>query len=502
LSLAELSQYLSTHYNTQAERDRNARHRLRDELYADGGVKYMCSVIDKVFEDPKVRELRKQWVPFARFNNVMKRIVSDCSTVYQAPATRAVDGEDENAKYQALLTELRFDEYMAQVDRMLTLHQAVLVGFRVRELPDGTREPVVDIATPSIVRAITHPTDTKLVVGWMIRVEYKTHRTNLLRAPAWIVWTDHERFHLDEQCHVIESTYVEHELGICPWVPVTAAVDQAGFFPGEAGEDLVAAQVAIWMANVLLLKESKSATKQPMISGDTSAMAKNQIADTEVPIVAPDGVSITTIDMSMDTTMFTRAADHVLERLANNYGMSLAMVTHQGVQSAEARRLMAEPLKALRAQRHRFLRPFEKRFAIVQSKVLAKDDPARAFDPAGWREDFGEALVTPSETEKLAVFEKKRGMGLDNSIAYLMRDNPDLTFEQAAAIVIENIDVETWRNRQMRPLQQISGSLGAALPSGGGEGGTSGSPAALPPANDNQPPIDGGDTANPPPPAA
>ncbi len=46
-----------------------------------------------------------------------------------------------------------------------------------------------------------------------------------------------------------------------------------------------------------------------------------------------------------------------------------------------------------------------------------------------------------------------------------MRQRPGLTAEQAWREVQANILVETQRNVEMRPLQAISGSLGATTPS-------------------------------------
>ncbi|MBA3504006.1 MAG: hypothetical protein M4D80_37680 [Myxococcota bacterium] len=60
---------------------------------------------------------------------------------------------------------------------------------------------------------------------------------------------------------------------------------------------------------------------------------------------------------------------------------------------------------------------------------------------------------------------KRRGEGLHNSVAFLMRQRPGLTAEQAWREVQANILVETQRNVEMRPLQAISGSLGATTPS-------------------------------------
>ena len=337
----DLSDYLRKHYDTDAEKERNARHARRDVFYRDGGCEVMCAVIDDIFVDEQVRRLRKKWVPFARFSNDVRRIVGDLSTVYAEPALRTVGGTDANrAAYQSLCDDVLLDEQMDFANRMANLHRAILVGPRVRDDLDGHREMVIDIATPAVVRAVTHPLDASLVVGWLIKRETKLSRTPE-RPVAWQLWTDHEVIDLDAAFGVLGS--VEHGLGVNRWVPLTFnATAIPGFWPGEEGEDLIAAAISIWMAHILMLKETKSATSQTIITGDVSAAARGQAMDTETPSVLPEGTAAQVVDMSMDTEIFTRAADHVLEKAGNGYGLSLAALKHQGAQSADAREIILE----------------------------------------------------------------------------------------------------------------------------------------------------------------
>jgi len=467
LSAAELGKYLQDHVAGVAEDERNKRHRLRDELYRDGGVHYMNTVIDEVFSDDRIRQLRKKWVKHARFNNTLKRIVNELSTVYAEPAKRTVTGEANQEKYKALLDAIAFDEGMLQLSRLLNLHRVMLVALRVRETTmigdDGNpvREPVLDTATPSDVRVVLHPNDNKLPVGWLIRASHKPARTyNDPNLPKWTLWTDVERIALRDDFTVISIE--EHGLGVNPWVPVTLGPIDAGFWPGEEGEDLVAARVMIWFQDVLLAKESKSATKQPIVQGDGVMTARGQAADSEIPNEIADGQSVTTVDMSMDLSMFRDTATHVLSSAGYNYGLSPAILTHQGVQSAEARKLMRIPLGEIRKHQQSPLRRFEARFAGVAAKVLAVDLPAMAFSADGWRLEFAEEQTPMSAIDELNLFLAGRQAGVDNTIAFLRRKKPGMTEDEARAEMVVNIAIELERNRLMRPLQQLSGSMGAS----------------------------------------
>lgn len=462
LSVEELSVYLREQYNSQPEKDRNARHCIRDEIYRDGGVMYMQGIIDHVFEDPRVKQLRKQWVAHTRFNNPLKRVVNELATVYADPAKRTVDDEASNAKYHTVLETISMDEQMLQISRLLNLHRAMLVRFRVRTLPDGSREPALDWCTPSNARAVLHPNDPTLVLGWLIRTSYKTARVST-GLPSWMLWTDHERAQLRDDLTVIPGTYIEHNLGVNPWVGVTLSPPGPGWWPGEEGEDLVAAAVSIWMTSILLLKETKSATKQTVLTGDGTTMARGQALDSEVPVELADGQAATTVDMSMDLDLFRKTADHILEHVAQNYGMSAALINQQGVQSAEARELMRVPLRELRKHQQVPFRRLEFQLAKVMAAVLAKDMSELAFDPSGWRIEFGEAQTPLSRTEQIDLFLKERAAGVDNTVAYIQRLR-NCTWDQALDELERNVEVETARNVLMRPMAGQSGGDNGAAP--------------------------------------
>lgn len=459
----ELGRYLKEHCDGETEKDRNKRHALRDELYRDGGNTVMSNVIDALFVDNDIRRMRKAFIPYAKFNNALKRMVNEMSTTHSEPARRVAKAGDD--QYQRLLSAVCMDEQMLQVSRLANLHRALLVGFRVRQKPDGTREPVLDIATPANVRAVLHPNDESLVVGWMIRCSFRSARRS--GGPKWTLWTDHESMFLRDDFSVIGDSYQQHPFGVCPWVPLSLGPMQPGFWPGHEGEDMVAGHIAIWVQNILLLKESKSATKQTIITGDGTAMGRGQPADSESPNELADGQSVSTIDTSMDLSMFRDTADHVLQHLAQNYGMSPALIQHQGVQSAEARDLMRLPLKEIRRQQQTPMRRFEEQLAKVMAKVCATDLPEYTFDAEGWRIAFAESETPLDPQSEMTLFEMQRKAGVDNTVAFLQRKYPGLTSEDAMEMIAENVLVETERNRLMRPLMQISGSMGAPMPGAG-----------------------------------
>jgi hypothetical protein len=463
----EVVKYIAEHYvKNDDDIARRARHRQRQLLYDDDGIEYMNALIDGVFKDPDIRALRKAWAKNAKFDNLSRRITNERSTSYQIPAQRTVGGQANNKKYKELQRLCKQDQCAIKIDRMLSLHRAIVVGFRVRNLgskaaPDNA--PVIDIVTPDQCFLIVHPKDPTQLIGIGIKLGTKYAR-KAITSPCWVVWTDHERFHLDVDGDLIKDSWKDHGLASMHYTFITLEPPTSTLWPGMAGEDLTAAHMSNWFTSTCLLKEVKSSTKKTTLSGDTTTLAREQAADTEIVGELGEGVAMNTTDMGMDLRVFRDTSVHVSDTAANNYGISSALKRHQGVQSAEARDLMRVPLRELRLERNAPLRDFERRFAEIQVMVLESDLPELLFELKEWHINFSDPQTPLTRKEGLEVFEHSRRLGLDSTPEYLMRQDPDLDTEKAAwDRLLKLIADETLRNTALRPLKQISGSFTAPV---------------------------------------
>ncbi len=464
LTLEELGDYLENNYTGDDDKAREGRHRLRNELYCDGGIKFIESVIDDVFEDRESANRQKKWIRHSRYNNVFKRVINELSSVYSAPAKRSVTSG--NDQYQELLTEMQFDVVMQQVNRLFNAHQVLLVAPRVRSFM-GEQEAVLDIVTPADFRVILHPNDNSLPIGWLTRSQFRSARNSDGRDPYWLLETSHESMMLDERMMPLDATYKEHSLGMSRWVPLTRLPSRAGFWPGEEGEDLVAGAVTIWLNAIFQNKETKSANKQPVLSGDVTTAARGQAIDSESVVELPDGAAISTVDLGTDTRIFRDNAAHALEAVANNYGMASSYIKHQGVQSAQARELMRVPLRELRTQQQIMFRRFEKRIAIVKSKLLNAENHPLAFNADGHRVNFGDAQTPLTRGEEIAQFEKERKIGHSDPVSFLMDRDPDLDEVGALAEISRHLGLSTWFVAEMQDLQRMQS--GPSTPAPGAE---------------------------------
>jgi hypothetical protein len=431
--------------------------RKRD-LYHDGkGDEFIKRMIWVAFEDNLTRKLRGDLVAFAKWDNVLRRISQELATVYSQPATRKV--ADDDGKYQEFLRRVNQDAVLREADKKLAYHEDVWIQYRVRK---DTLEPVLDVVSPAMFWAVCTPGDRTELLA--IVLDQTPARVNAA-TPCYRVWTKDETFQLDNRCRVIVSSVEPNALGRLPGVlaSMVPASAKGQLMTDRPAADLVAAHESVWFQNVLLVKESKSANKQTYLSGDTSSATMGQSSDTEREILLPEGVVVNTVDRGMDLTQFRDNANHMRERTAANRGIPPTVMDHKDASSGAEAEMRMQPLLKIRGERILIMRNVERDIAEVQSIVNANDLPEFAFDTEGWTVDFSEVASPLSETEKDAVFEKRRQLGLTNTLDELIRRNPDLaTHEVAMKALDANIKVETARIAMMKDMLAMSGSMGAS----------------------------------------
>lgn len=462
LSWSDVASYLKTHYlNARPEEQRREKAARRQRFYLSGGDADMAKFIAGVIKDPRVRNKRLEWIEHAKFNNVLRRIVHELATVYSEPASRTVSDPASNLRYQELQRRCRQHEVMLRANRLALLHRNIVIGPRIRDV-NGSVDPVLDVVTPDNFYAVAHPLDPLALVALVFDLRM-TLVASTARTPRYVVWTAREMFQLDYAGNVLDDSVVEHAYGRIPWILFSLEPPNGTLLDTTSGDDLEAAHRAVWLMSVLLLKESKSATKQHVLFGDVSRLTRDQAADTDVPIEGGEGTSIQTIDNSMDLSMFVDTARSIYETAAANYGLPPSLLKHDGVQSAEARELVRIPLREIRLQQQIPFRDLERELAELQSMVVGPAIPELAFNTAGWSIDFADPQTPLGTKEALEVFKQERQLGLTSTKAEILRRNPDLTEEQADKLLQRFVDDEVERNVRMRPLAAIAGSPNATL---------------------------------------
>jgi hypothetical protein len=384
-------------------------------------------------------------------------VSQELATVYSQAPTRRIKGDVE--RYRDFLELVKQDAVLREADSKLAIHEDVWIQYRVRKT---TGVPVLDVVTPSMFWAVSDPSDrTELFAIVLDQTPPRVTRVT----PCYRVWTAAETFQLDSECRVIISSVEVNALGRLPgvlasMVPASAKGQLLSDCPVA---DLVAAHESVWFQNVLLVKESKSANRQAYISGDTSRLALGQSSDTEREIILGEGVSVTTVDHGMDLAPFRDNANYMRERTAANRGIPPTVLDQREATSGAEAHLRTLPLQRLRLARILVLRGVEKEIAEIQSAVNDNDLPAYKFSTEGWGVDFAEVQQPLSESEADAVFEKRRQLGLTNTLDEIIRRNPDLrSHDEALAVLDANIQAETLRIAKMKEMLAMSGSMGSS----------------------------------------
>jgi hypothetical protein len=458
VSWTYVGEYLRDQYiKNSSEMARRDEAKKRDAYYEGGGDEHIKRFIYLAFEDALTRKLRADLVGQAKWDNVLRRVAQELATVYSQAPTRRIEGDAE--KYRDFIDLVKQDATMREADKKLALHEDCWIQYRVRK---STGQPVLDVVTPSMFWAVANPSDqTELMAIVLDQTPPRVTRAT----PCYRVWTADETFMLDQECRVIIATVEVNTLKRLPgvlasMVPASAKGQLLADCPSA---DLVAAHESVWFQNVLLVKESKSANKQAYISGDTSSATFGQSSDTEREVVLPEGVTVTVVDRGMDLQPFRDNANHMRERTAANRGIPPAVLDQREATSGAEAHMRNLPLRTLRLERILVLRGVEKEIAEIQSAINANDLPEYAFATKGWGIDFAEVQQPLTEMESDQVFEKRRQLGLTNTLDEIIRRNPDLKSRvDAKKILDENITLETARIAKMKDMLAMSGSMGAS----------------------------------------
>lgn len=461
--------------NNPCETKRRAHAQMLDEFAAGGGDAEMVRVIRLLWTDPKNQKRREAVLAAGidKYDNILARIAQEKATVYNEPAQRKV-GNPTNDNYQALQSAMPLDSYMQAADRLLAFHDNVLIGYRVRVKPDGTREPTIDVMSPARFWAIAHPNDPTLLVGVIIDQCGNSEA-------GYRVWTDDETFLLNTKGEVYGARE-QWPLGKMPFV--LCSIYEPGTQPTLLSEtpsvDLLSAQKAVRLQDLNLAKESVSASRQTYVSGDTSSTAMGQSADTDGEIFLGEGVSATNLDRGVDTEQYRDNAAHAADSAGANHGVPPTVRSQKDASSGAEIEMRRIPIRELRKKRIPMFRRIEFKLATVMSLVnsnraqvgddgetmiIAGDLPEYAFSTDGWSIDFGEVQQPMTRMEALQAFEKERELGAKDNYEWEMERNPDIkTLDDAKAIVDERTKRRTEYIQSQKDLMAASGALGAAQP--------------------------------------
>ncbi len=431
---------------SESQRRQDMRQRL--DLYKDRGRPHLEATLDRLFKNTKVRELRKEMLELAEFQNLIKRIIREISTVYSEPAARTVG--KGNKAFQKLVADVSYDRQMRKVNRLGNLCNNVLVWPDI----DPLGKPTLRVITPDKFVAIPHPNDPLLPVAYIVD---QCRSGAAPTAPHYMGMSDTEYFWLDKDWRLVRTAdyptgMYQHGYDALPALLWSYEEPDETLLDSTSGRDMVSAQLAVALINVMMIKHQKSGAKIPYASGDTSNLARGQAMDEENIIELGEGVTLNTLDLGADPNSYINACRAVIKQIAANRGIpeSVFDLSYSASSGFEIE-LKRVGLREIRREQILNFRPFEKKLAELWSKVLVGTE--WAFDLTKWSIDFGD-LETPQDPQaKLAYWEKLEEMGLVNAVQMYMELNPEATPEEAAQAIDDNLKM---RRDKIRIFQESS----------------------------------------------
>ncbi len=488
LTWQETAQHLRENYlKNDRELLRIAKFQKRQRLYLGSSESDTEAMIEKVFKNDAVKKKQHEWVSFAKYNNVIRRLIIEQASVYSLPAERTVgivperdpDADqtqedpqydakveafnEQNRRYQEVLRLCRFHEVMQRLNALLLLNRSVVVRPRMRKQPDGKWVPTIDLITPANFHAVRDPIDQTLCVALIFLTAFQLAKG--VKGPTWELLTWHERAWFNEAGAIMEtntdgsSAIEEHNLDRIPAILATIEPPDGCLIDESTGEDLVAGQESVTFLMVRMLKEAKSATSSTVLQGDLSAATRGQGDDSEIPKSVPEGVTATTLDQGMDFLKFDDCAMRVTRSLGANHGVSMDEMNQATPSSAEGLNLRRIPLSERRQRQHVPFRQIEGDIVELLAVMVAQRRPDLAFTTEGFNVDFADPQTPLGSSEALDVLAKELKLGLTSELRAIMDRNPDLTYEQAKQILLQLIEDRTFRIEAMKQFMVASGGL-------------------------------------------
>lgn len=429
LSDAQLGSFIRDNY-THNPKLKEKRNKLckRLDFFHDRSDKHIEKMVDGVFENQDVAKEHKKFIAHATYQNVTRRVVEELSTVYSEAADRNATPEKN---YTELQRVIRMNTRMRQANEYVNLLNQCLLWFTIREVEGQDSVPELRVFTPDTYFAVSHPLDPLRHVATILplkRAGFKEDQS----LPAWIVWDDHETFLMNGHGHVLTPTRKAHDLVRMPGVLVHRKMPTEAITDYDSGDDIIAAHEAVTLLNILLLRGEKMGVRIPFIAGDISRTATGQRLDGESLVQFQDGVAPGTLDLRADPTSLINSARFIIKQIAANHGIpeSVFDLSYQATSGFE----IELKRTGLREKRHQQImdpwHPAERDLAEVMAEGTDGDD-RYSFSTTNWNIDFGEFDTPREPLQRLAIWEKREGMGLMSKVDMVMKENPEFSRAQA-----------------------------------------------------------------------
>jgi hypothetical protein len=417
---------------------------LRYEMYNDN---YRNQVVNKLGQIYRAFAQLKLDVQINDNNNIYKQVVNAISNVYSFGVERKFYNEDNQQMYEAL----RIDKTMAQANRYVNAFNDVLVQVSW----DSKKEQ------PKIMLRLPHLTEVGYNQGEVESVAYFVEMTGKEgKTERWAYWTDEEHYYIDKENGNEKIVKMEgneemvNPFGVLPFVFLHNGWRDESFWDAYTGDDLTGGTIDMAVHLTFLNHIIKTQSfKQLVGKGDNVGELLGQVLDPlSILTLTGQNTEIDVLDLQSNYEQLNKVAKDLANDIAVAYGVSPNQFRMTGSASSGFA-LQMENLKMDRftVEQQQDFKMYEKElFGLLK---MVSEYYGKSMGDGDMTIDFVEPNYPASQSEQLDIDVKAIDMGLTKPIDILMRNNPDLTEEDAKVMVAMNLNA---RNDMLNKTANVS----------------------------------------------
>ena len=426
--------------------DRLKKFALRKAMYDDN---YNNQVISKLGQIYRAFAQLKLDVQINDNNNIYKQVINATSNVYSFGVDRTFESDDAKDLYN----ELRIDKTMAQANKYMNAFNDVLVQVSW----DSKKEQ------PKIMLRLPHQTEVGYNQGEVEWVAYFVEMVGKDNdTERWAYWSESEHFYIDKSNGEEKIVAVEdneemiNPFGTLPFVYLHNGWRDESFWDSYTGDDLTGGTIDMAVHLTFLNHIIKTQSfKQLVGKGDNVGELLGQVLDPlSILTLTGQNTEISVLDLQSNYDQLHKVAQELANNLAISYGVSPSQFRMTS-QASSGFALQMENLKL-----DRFTLEQQADFKVYEQELFSmlkvvSDYYGKPIGDGDMSVDFQEPNYPSSEAEQLNIDQSAIDMGLTSPHKVLMRNNPDLTEEDARVDVDDNINA---RNDMLNKVK-TGGSL-------------------------------------------
>jgi len=423
-------------------KNRLEKFKLRYEMYNDN---YREQIIWKLGEIYRAFSQLKLDVQINDNYNIYKQVVNAISNVYSF----GVDREFDNDAIGELYNKLRINKTMAQANRYLNAFNDLLIQV---SWDDKKQQPKIMLRLP-------HNTEVEWEQNEVKSVKYFVEMTDD-NEELWAYWSDEEHYYVlrgkeaDKKIAIKDNEEMVNPFGTLPFVFMHNGWRDENFWDMFTGDDLTGGTIDMAVHLTFLNHLIKTQSfKQLVGKGDNVGELLGQVLDPlSVLTLTGQNTEIDVLDLQANYEQLHKVAQDLANNIAVNYGISPSQFRMTGsVSSGFALQMENMKLDRFTVEQQQDFKVYEQElFGMIK---MVSDYYGSSLGDGDMFVDFVEPNYPTSESEQLTIDQTKIDMGLTKTVDIMIKRNPDLTEEEAKALVAENLNA---RNDMLNKTANIS----------------------------------------------